>query len=584
MSARRISLVVSLALASACTGKVGGSGGSPATGGNGSGVGGSTSVATAGTNGAVGGSGGSLVGAGGSVAPPAAACANGQSGKPAYQMLRRLSEAEFNNTLIDAFGADRTTWQNIQFVGDIRQANAYSTLSTALSVNSPWMSSLVDSTFDRAQSLLTGPQASTILVAPCTATAIDAACATAMVKTYGYRLFRRPVADSEVADYVGLFTQGTTTLQMSATDALAGTLAALMQSPNALYIQELGKAQGTSFKLTGYELASILSYGLTGTAPSKALLDSAGTGALDTSDGVASAIKTMIGSAQGQAHMSQFFLQWLSYDGAPYAAKDPATYTLPNAIATAMVTETQTFVDGMYKSGGSLSDLLTSPSTYVNLSLAKFYGWSTTGLTDMTFTQQARPTGQGLGLLAQGGFLARAATPNSSSPTQRGLFVLRQLLCKDVPAPPANIPVIPAPAGNVTTRQRYESEHAVGSCGVCHTHMDDIGFGLENFDGIGVYRTKEAGSPIDASGYIADLDNLKFTGPEDLARKLAAAPEASQCLAAQMTAYVLGVSVSDGLCIAPSAAYAQAATPLSLTDVLTKVVEPTHLQTRVAPN
>ena len=135
----------------------------------------------------------------------------------------------------------------------------------------------------------------------------------------------------------------------------------------------------------------------------------------------------------------------------------------------------------------------------------------------------------------------------------------------------------------MTTRQRYETQHAVGSCGVCHTHMDDIGFGLENFDGIGVYRTKEVGLPIDASGYIADLDHLTFTGPEDLAHKLAAAPEVGQCLAAQMTAYVLGVSVNDGLCIAPAAAYAQGATPLAMSDVLTKIVEPTHMQTRVAP-
>ena len=161
--------------------------------------------------------------------------------------------------------------------------------------------------------------------------------------------------------------------------------------------------------------------------------------------------------------------------------------------------------------------------------------------------------------------------------------MLRQLLCKDVPAPPANVPVISPPTGNVTTRQRYETQHAVGSCGACHTHMDDIGFGLENFDGVGVYRTMEAGKPVDPSGYIEDLNHLTFTGPEDLARKLAAAPEVSQCLAAQMTAYVLGVSVNDGLCIAPAASYAQGAAPLAMSDVLTKIVEPTHMQTRVAP-
>ncbi|HVU52887.1 MAG TPA: DUF1592 domain-containing protein, partial [Polyangia bacterium] len=522
---------------------------------------------------------------GGTTTPPQSTCAAGQTGKPAYQMLRRLSESEFNNTLIDTFGADAKSWQNIQFVGDLRQSGSFSTLSSALGVNQAWMAGLIDATFDRAQSLLSGTPS--ILVAPCSATVMDATCATAMVKTYGYRLFRRPVTDAEVSDYVGLYNQGVTSLMMSPSDALAGTLAALMQSPNALYIRELGTAApggpAGTFKLSGYELASVLSYGLTGTAPSKALLDSAGAGGLDTAAGVASAVQTMIASPQGQQHMNDFFLQWLAYDGAPYAAKDPMTYTFGNDVANAMVTETKTLVETAYQKGNSVADLLTSPTTYVNSTLAKFYGWPTTGLTDTTFTPLQRPAGQGIGLLAQGGMLARLGTPNSSSPTQRGLFVLRQLICKDVPAPPANVPVIAPPSGNVTTRQRYETQHAVGSCGVCHVHMDDIGFGLENFDGVGVYRTMENGQPIDASGYIEDLNHLTFTGPEDLARKLAAAPEVSQCLAAQMTAYVLGVSVNDGLCIAPAAAYAQGATPLAMSDVLTKIVEPTHLQTRVAP-
>jgi hypothetical protein len=304
------------------------------------------------------------------------------------------------------------------------------------------MAGLVDSTFDRAQALLSGTPS--ILVAPCTATAMDAACATAMVKAYGYRLFRRPVTDAEVSDYVGLYNQAIGTLMMSPSDALAGTVAALMQSPNALYVRELGTDAGSgTFKLSGFELASILSYGLTGTAPSKALLDSAGTGGLDTAAGIASAVQTMVASPQGQAHMNDFFVQWLAYDGAPYAAKDPMVYSFPNTVATAMVTETKMLVEGAYQKGGSLADVLTSPTTYVNATLAKFYKWSSTGLNDTTFTAQQRPTGQGLGLLAQGSLLARLGTPNSSSPTQRGLFVLRQLICKDVPAPPATSPSSP---------------------------------------------------------------------------------------------------------------------------------------------
>lgn len=539
-------------------------------------------TATGGTS-SGGGSAATTGGSTGTVTAPAATCATGETGKFAFRMVRRLSEAEYNNTLVDALGVDAASWQKIQFVGDLRQSGAYSTYSAALLVNEPWMASLVDSTFEKAQALLSGPQAASLLAAPCSPTAIDAACTATVVKSVGYRLFRRPVTEAEVTEYVGLFTQGMSMLQLSAADALAGTLAALMQSPNTLYIQELGQPAEGGFKLSGYELASILAYGLTGTAPSKALLDSVGTGALDTPAGITTATQALITSPQGQAHMSQFFLQWLGYDGAPYAAKDPAVYTLPNPVATAMVSETQQFVDNTYKSGGSLTDLLTSPNTYVNLSLAQFYGWPTDGLTDAEFKLQQRPAGRGLGLLAQGGLLTRLGTPNGSSPTQRGLFVLRQFVCGEVPPPPVDIPAIPVPTGNVTTRQRYETQHAVGSCGACHKHIDPIGFGLENFDGIGNYRTMEAGQPIDASGYIENLGHATFNGPEDLAMKLAAAPQVSQCLAAQMTAYVLGVSAHDGMCIAPAASFTPGATPLSLANVLAQVVEPTHLQTRVTP-
>lgn len=574
MSARGLfgaASLLALTLA-ACNSGAPAAGNNPMDGGAGAtGVGGG--APTAGTTGAAG---------SGSTTAPTATCATGESGKPAFRMLRRLSEAEYNNTLVDALGVDTKSWQKIQLVGDIRQAGAYSTYSAALSVNEPWMAALVDSTFERAQALV-GQAAPSLLVAPCSATAIDAACATAVVRNLAYRLFRRPVTEAEVADYVGLFNQGLTTLKLSPNDALAGTIAALMQSPNTLYIQELGQPDAAGFKLSGYELASVLSYGLTGTAPSKALLDSVATGALDTPAGITTATQALITSPQGQAHMSTFFLQWLSYDGAPYAAKDPAAFTLPNPIATAMVSETQQFVDKTYQSGGSLTDLLTSPSTYVNLSLAQFYGWPTAGLTDAEFKLQQRPAGQGIGLLAQGGLLARLGTPNSSSPTLRGLFVLRQLVCGDVPPPPADIPVIPTPSGNVTTRERYETQHAVGSCGACHSHMDQIGFGLENFDGVGKYRTAEAGKPIDAKGYVENLDHLTFDGPEDLAKKLAASAQVSQCLAAQMTSYVLGVSVKDGMCIAPSSAYTAGATPLSLANVLTQVMDPAHLQKRVAP-
>jgi len=187
------------------------------------------------------------------------------------------------------------------------------------------------------------------------------------------------VTDAEVTDYVALFNQGTSMLQLSPADALAGTLAALMQSPNTLYIQELGQAAQSGFSSRGYELASIWLTGSPARRPARRY--STAWARVRSTRLPASRPQRRRSSParKGKAHMSTFFLQWLSYDGAPYAAKDPAVYTLPNPVATRWLVKTKQFVDSTYQSGGSLTDLLTSSNTYVNLSLAKFYGWPTAG-------------------------------------------------------------------------------------------------------------------------------------------------------------------------------------------------------------
>jgi hypothetical protein len=487
--------------------------------------------------------------------PRAAVCAAGETNKPGYRMVRRLSQGEYNRTLRDVFGLDAATWQDIQFPGEITRKGAYENFSDALEVNQPFMATLADKTFERASALLTGPKAAGILAAPCSPAQIDAVCAESVVRRYAGRLFRRPVTDAEVTDYVGLFKQATTELMMSGTDALAGTLSALMQSPKTLYIEQLGSADGSSYRLGAYEVASVMAYGLTGSVPSQTLLDVAGKGALDSESGIANQVRAMLASPLGQAHTADFFQAWLGYDRVPFVAKDPATYTFTPELSGAMVQEAKLLVDSTFQKGGGLAQLLTAPQTYVNKTLALHYGWPAEGLTDALIERQ-RPQGQGIGLLAQGAFLTRLAASNSSSPTQRGAFILRSMMCRELGQPPPVVPNIVPPSGEVTTRERYEKVHGVSGCTACHGRMDPVGFGLENFDGVGKFRTTEVGKAIDASGVVEDLDGLKFNGPEDLAHKLAASPELGQCLAAQLTSYIFGVSVQDGLCMTPQTTYA----------------------------
>jgi len=151
---------------------------------------------------------------------------------------------------------------------------------------------------------------------------------------------------------------------------------------------------------------------------------------------------------------------------------------------------------------------------------------------------------------------------------------LRQLICGDLPPRLLTCPVIPAPVGNVTTRQRYEAQHPWAAAAVAtHTSIKSAS-ASRNFDGVGVYRTLEAGQAVDTSGYIEDLNHTTFNGPEDLAKKLAASAEVNRCMAAQMTAYVLGAAPTTACAFAPPPRSRAGATPLSLRNVLAQVVEP----------
>jgi hypothetical protein len=441
-----------------------------------------------------------------------ALCAGSQADAPGYRMARRLSQGEYNRTLRDVFGIAEADWQQITFPGEIARRGAYENYSDALQMNEATLAVIAEKSFERAEMLLDAAHIGTTLVTPCVAGAIDAACADAMVLHYGYRLYRRPLTDTEKAGYSELFARGGT-LGLTGEQALAGVLGALMHAPGTLYIEQLGQtaANGVTYDLGPYEVASVLAYGLTGSTPSPDLLDRAGSGALSTQAGIAIEVQTLIASPAGQAHLRQFLSQWLGFTGVQYAAKDPTVYDVPTTTTQAMVEEARLLIEARLNAGEGLTSLLTAPSTFMNKSLAEHYGADATGLTEEQFVERARPAGQGQGYLTTGAFLAKNATSNSSSPTQRGVFVLGNLMCRELGQPPPVVPEIVPPSTEVTTRERYEDVHGVDECSPCHGRMDPIGFAFENFDGIGRYRTEEVGKPIDATGVALDLGERPST-------------------------------------------------------------------------
>src|SRR6185503_7728209 len=154
--------------------------------------------------------------------------------------------------------------------------------------------------------------------------------------------------------------------------------------------------------------------------------------------------------------------------------------------------------------------------TFVNGPLASFYGMS--GVTGDTFTKVAVDTSKRSGLLTQASILALTTPGSRTDPVVRGKWVYNNMLCRSVPDPPQGIPPVAEPSPGLTTRQRFEQHRDNDACRGCHTMLDPIGFGFENYDGVGLWRDMDNGLPIDASGNVPNTDVAgNFNGAVELA-------------------------------------------------------------------
>ncbi|MEO6602199.1 MAG: DUF1588 domain-containing protein, partial [Polyangiaceae bacterium] len=192
--------------------------------------------------------------------------------------------------------------------------------------------------------------------------------------------------------------------------------------------------------------------------------------------------------------------------------------------------------------GGTWPSVFTADYTYVNQELAAFYGIP--GVTGTDFKRVSVDTKKRLGLLSQAGMVAGTIHSNSTNPVVRGGFVVRKLLCQNIPLPTGDIAamvVIPAEDANKTARQRYTAHSSNPVCKVCHTNMDPVGFAFENYDTLGRWRDTENNVMIDAAGNAPLLG--EFNGSAEMAKKMAESPEAQQCFALNWVNYSYGRTI-----------------------------------------
>lgn len=361
----------------------------------------------------------------------------------------------------------------------------------------------------------------------------DEACMMQVADSFGRRAWRRPLTDDERQRYA---TVGTTAAASvgSFDHGVQEVVAALLQSPHFLYQVEVGEPDPDDpslRRLTQYELASRMSFFLVDTVPDAELLDEAEAGLLATADGLRDAALRLLERPRAHDSLSEFFGEaWRlrNLDGLP---KDLATFPQwTPELAAAMRLETLALVEDVaWERDADFREVFTADYTFANARLGFHYGLP--GAAELS-DEHTRVTLDGLdkrgGVFGHASFQSLLGHVSSTSPTLRGKFVLENILCRTVPPPPPGVVTdLPVGDGTETMRERLAQHQEDPSCSGCHTLMDPIGFGLENYDGIGQFRTEDNGSPIDAS---AQIDGQSFEGAAGLGALVAESPDAASCL------------------------------------------------------
>ena len=366
---------------------------------------------------------------------------------------------------------------------------------------------------------------------------------------FAARAYRRQVRDDEVNRLLKLFDMAKQ--QSDSFDKSVGVaLQAVLVSPHFLFRVEKDRtpdrADG-SYALNDWEIASRLSYFLWSSMPDEELSRLAEQGKLTDPAVRAAQVKRMIRDPKAFALVENFGGQWLNLRNLQTAQPGRYEYsTWDESLRTAIRRETELFFNAVMTEDRSVLEFLDADYTFLNERLARHYGIS--GVSGDEFRKVKLTDRNRGGVLTQASVLTITSNPTRTSPVKRGKWILENILGTPPPPPPPDVPELKEGREVALTgslRQRMEQHRANPSCATCHERMDPLGFGLENFDGIGGWRKTDGKFTIDASGVLPD--GSKFSGPTELKKILLAKDSAfRRCLSEKMLTYALGRGVDAG--------------------------------------
>lgn len=368
---------------------------------------------------------------------------------------------------------------------------------------------------------------------------LDAGCEKKIVTNLARHAFRRDANEQDVTPYLKLALD-TQREGGTATDGIATALTALLVSPDFLFRVERQPVKAGTEQVTSFELASRLSYFLWSSMPDDELLHAAANGSLKRPEVQDAQVRRMLKDPKANALVENFAGQWLELRRLESVAPDRDKFPgFEDYLRYSMRRESELFVGNIMREDRSILDLIDAKYTFLNERLAGFYGIA--GVKGPEFRQVDLTGTRRGGILTQASVLTVSSYATRTSPVLRGKWVLENLLNAPPPPPPPNVPPLEeSKAGNAASlRQVMEAHRANPVCASCHSKMDPLGFGLENYDAIGQWREKDGKFPIDSSGVLPD--GRKFNGPDELKTILKANKDAfSECVAEKMMIFALG--------------------------------------------
>ncbi|MBI4905510.1 MAG: DUF1592 domain-containing protein [Acidobacteria bacterium] len=352
------------------------------------------------------------------------------------------------------------------------------------------------------------------------------ACARKIVGDFAYRAFRRAATAKEVDQYAG-FVALARKHGDSFEEGIATALQAILVAPAFLYRIERDQASAASagaanaVPVTMAELASRLSYFLWSSMPDAELMRASSNGSLRQPSTLEAQVRRMLRDAKSFALVENFAAQWLQFRNVDVVRPDQERFPFfEDGLRLAMRRETELFLDNIIRKDASVLEILDANYTFVNERLARFYG-----IPDVTGPEFRRvdmtKSDRGGGVLAHASTLMVSSYSTRTSPVLRGKWIMENLLNSPPPAPPPGVPPLDeTKASSGTLRQQMEEHRKNPACASCHSRMDPLGFGLENFNAIGAWRTKDGNFPVDASGTLPD--GRTFRTPAELKKLLLA--------------------------------------------------------------